>query len=129
MQDSLNAVESNLSRLAERGASYSGSDTAQRHYARSIMKLLFPLIGAAFLLVAPQAHADEGAFIADLQAQGVPTGWPFVVQPIAGTNICTELHNGATPQSVVQQFAPIQAPYAPTIVATAQRDICPDTLH
>ena len=90
---------------------------------------IFTLVGAAFLLDAPAARADEGSFIADLQSQGVPTGWPFVVQPIAGTNICNELHNGFTPQKVVQQFAPIQANYAPAIVATAQRDICPDTLH
>jgi hypothetical protein len=90
---------------------------------------VFALVSAAFLLVAPPAHADEGSFIADLQGQGVPTGWPFVVQPVAGTNICNELHNGFTPQKVVQQFAPIQANYAPAIVATAQRDICPDTLH
>jgi Protein of unknown function (DUF732) len=83
----------------------------------------------ALIVLAPPAHADTNTFIADLQAQGVPTGWPFVVQPVAGNNICTELHNGATPQSVVQQFAPIQATYAPAIVATAQRDICPDTLH
>jgi hypothetical protein len=90
---------------------------------------LFTLISAGFLLVAPTARADEGTFIADLQGQGVPTNWPFVVQPVAGTNICNELHNGFTPQKVVQQFAPIQANWAPTIVATAQRDICPDTLH
>jgi hypothetical protein len=87
------------------------------------------LMGAAFTLVAPQAHADEGTFMADLQNQGVPTAWPFVVQPVAGSNICAELHKGATPQSVVAQFAPIQANWAPAIVATAQRDICPDTLH
>lgn len=89
----------------------------------------FALVSAAFLLVAPTAHADPNTFIADLQNQGIPTSWPFVVQPVAGTNICTELHQGMTPQSVIGQFAPIQAQYAPVIVATAQRDICPDTLH
>lgn len=87
-------------------------------------------LACAFSLVtAPQAHADDNSFIADLQAQGVPTGWPFVVQPVLGNSLCTELHKGATPQSLIAQFVPIQAAYAPAIVATAQRDICPDTLH
>lgn len=90
---------------------------------------IFALVSAAFLLVAPTARADEGSFMADLQSQGVPTGWPTPVQPYAGTSICELLHKGSTPQYVVQQFAPIQAPWAPAIVATAQRDICPDTLH
>lgn len=86
------------------------------------------LVSAAFLLAAP-AHADTQTFIDDLHSQGVPTNWPFVVQPVAGTNICNELHQGMTTSDAIGQFAPIQAQYAPAIVATAQRDICPDTLR
>lgn len=90
---------------------------------------VFTLISAAFLLVAPTANADPDQFINDLHNQGVPTGWPTVVQPVAGINICTQLHQGLTRQNILDEFAPQQAQWAPIIVATAQRDICPDTLH
>ena len=84
---------------------------------------------AVFMLSASPAHADTDAFMNDLHNQGVPTSWPTIVQPIAAVQMCTALHNGATPQNIIDSFAPIQAQWAPVIVATAQRDVCPDTLH
>lgn len=97
------------------------------------MKLLFPLVGAAFLLVAPPAHADVDAFTADLQAKGVPfvaiNGTPILRPAITGPRICSALQGGMSYDTAIQQFPPLLAPWAPTIVSSAQHNLCPDTLH
>jgi hypothetical protein len=63
----------------------------------------------------------------DLQAHGVPTGPPFTPIP-AGYTIGSQLRNGATPDSLTNQFGWLHS-YGPVIVDAAQHNLCPDTLH
>lgn len=98
-----------------------------------MIKPLAAALSATFLLVTPPAHADTDTFAADLQAKGVPlvavNGTPLIQPAITGPSICTLLHNGDTFDTAVQRFPPILGAWAPTIVSSAQHNICPDTLH
>ena len=94
------------------------------------MILVTALLGAAFLLVAPQAHADNTSYLGDLNAAGVPVIAGQNQELIMGNQICTALHDGMTPAAAsAGDFLPIQKPWGPQIVAAAQHNLCPDTLH
>jgi len=85
------------------------------------------LISAAFLLVAPQAHADDQGYIAELQADGVGMiNQNFWI--INGHRMCDMLHEGIKPETMYNQFG-LQNFQGPQIVGAAQHNLCPDTLH
>jgi hypothetical protein len=92
------------------------------------MRLLIPLLGAAFALVAPTAHADDQTYINDLNAHGVLA----IVGPRQeikmGYAVCDYLHAGKG-RPPANQFLIVQQPWADSIIDAAQHNICPDTLH
>lgn len=92
------------------------------------MKLLTAALGAAFLLVAPTAHADDQSYLNDLNAHGVlaPVGTRQEIK--MGYQVCDYLHqrNSRPP---AEEFLPIQRPWADPIIDAAQHQLCPDTLH
>ena len=91
------------------------------------MKLIFTLLSAAFLLVAPQAHADDQGFINELHSDGVMMlNQNFWI--INGHKMCDMLHQGIAPATLYDQFG-LQNAQGPQIVTAAQHNICPDTLH
>jgi hypothetical protein len=92
-----------------------------------MIRTLFALLGAAFLLVAPPAHADDASYLAALQAQGVPTG-PGFTPMTAGYNICMSLRAGMKPADAALNFGWMNA-WGPVFVDAAQHNLCPDTLH
>jgi uncharacterized protein DUF732 len=80
------------------------------------------------LLVAAPAHADNDGFIADLAAHGVPF-WGSPMQMTAmGYRVCGQIRNGEAPDTAATQFNWLNA-VGPAIVAAAQDNLCPDTLH
>jgi hypothetical protein len=95
-----------------------------------MIKFIALLAIPAAVLLAPVAHADEQAFLNDLQAQGV------VMLPgaelEAGYHACTDMRAGASPDAAshygywTNQFI---TGWSRKIVDTAQRDLCPDTIH
>lgn len=92
------------------------------------MKLAFTLVSAAFLLVAPQAHADEPSYINELNAHGVfaPVGPNQEIK--MGHAVCDSLRAG-NPRPAANQFLMVQQPWADPIIDAAQHQLCPDTLH
>jgi hypothetical protein len=80
---------------------------------------------------APPAHADDNAFIADLQAHGVPMPWGPQAAIASGYRTCGELRNGAPVSAVETSAGPTLggiSPWGAVVTAAAQRDLCPDTL-
>lgn len=80
------------------------------------------------LLVAAPAHADNDGFVADLAAHGVPF-WGSPMQMTAmGYRVCGQIRNGEAPAAAASQFNWLNV-VGPTIVAAAQDNLCPETLH
>lgn len=79
----------------------------------------------------PNAHADDNAFIADLQAHGVPMPWGPNAAIASGYRTCGELRNGAPVAAVETSAGPTVggiSPWGPAVVSAAQHNLCPDTL-
>lgn len=97
------------------------------------MKVLFPLLGAAFVLFSPAAHADKQGFLDYIHSQGVPPsyfGTPGAdySNVKAAEMICDVFHNGGGPQDI--PFLGLQQNgYRDAIITGAQRFMCPDTLR
>lgn len=93
---------------------------------------LAAVAASAILLVgAPYAHADDNAFIADLQAHGVPMPWGPNAAIASGYRTCGELRNGAPVAAVETSAGPTVggiSPWGPAVVSAAQHNLCPDTL-
>jgi len=90
--------------LCSGSCSYSGFDTAQRHYARSHEAASSP-DGAAFLLFSPAAHADKQGFLDYIHSQGVPpayfgTAGADYSNVKAAEMICDVFHNGGGPADI-----------------------------
>jgi hypothetical protein len=97
------------------------------------MKLLVPLMGAAFLLFSPTAHADKQQFLDFIHSQGVPpayfgTAGADYSNVKAAEMICDVFHNGGGPQDIpFLGFS--QNQYRDVLIDGARRFMCPDTLH
>jgi hypothetical protein len=91
-------------------------------------RLVFALVGAAFLLVAPaQAQADQGSYLAYLNAHGTFfRALNDTVRIYAGQQVCNMLHAGQTPEQISSTPGPADSR---GIVAAAQHELCTDTLH
>ncbi|MGO9352471.1 MAG: DUF732 domain-containing protein [Mycobacterium sp.] len=83
------------------------------------------------LATAGPAHADENGYVAELSAHGVPMFAGPNRAILAGYQICGQLRDGASPEIVASQYQYnwILAPFAPTVIDSAQRQLCPDTLR
>lgn len=78
------------------------------------------------LLVAAPAHADDQSYLNDLNQNHIAT-WP-INDPVAmGHFICTQIRGGMSPADATQMTGPPVD--MPGIVATAQHNLCPDTLR
>lgn len=84
-------------------------------------------LGFAMLSTAT-AHADDQAFIADLNAHGVPTINSPANMVGGGYQVCSMLRNGMSRDMAAQQFGMLNG-WGPQIVDAAQHDLCPDTLR
>jgi len=89
---------------------------------------LSALLGAAFLLLAPQAHADDQSYIDELNAHGVLAVAGPQQEIKMGHQVCDYLHTGKG-RPAADGFLPIQRPWANPIIDAAQHNLCPDTLH
>jgi hypothetical protein len=100
-------------------------------------------VAIGLIVLASAAHADQQNFHDYLQAHGVspaPTSqWKHF--DAAGHYMCTEMRNGMTADQVVSQYTGgwssqyinrydggFIAPFAQTVVESAQINLCPDTL-
>lgn len=96
-----------------------------------VVVLLLQVMAAEAVLIlmaAPPAHADEGSYLADLGAAGVPVSDRGKAVS-SGYTVCSQLRAGESPETAASQFGWFYNAWGATIVATAQRDLCPDTLH
>jgi hypothetical protein len=85
------------------------------------------IISAAFAMAAP-AHADGDSYIRCLNDHGtfVP-GINDAARISRGATVCTDLHNGMTPQQEIDAN-PIVYFDLRGVIDAAQQELCPDTL-
>jgi hypothetical protein len=83
---------------------------------------------AALIATASPARADDSSFVADLQAGGVPMVQGPEKAVAGGYLVCSGLRQGLTPDKAAKVFG-MGNSFGPAIVAAAQRDLCPDTVH
>ena len=83
---------------------------------------------AAMLMTAPTAHADDQAFLDDLQSQGVLMAGAELE---AGYHACADMRAGASPDAASHYGYWLNQMNGTSrrIVDAAQRHLCPDTLH
>lgn len=95
-----------------------------------LVKLFTTMVAAslAVLALAAPAHADDNAFINDVQSQGIPMPQGPTRALAGGYTVCEHLHAGMPPQAAASMCGWMAA-WCPQLVADAQRDLCPDTLH
>jgi Protein of unknown function (DUF732) len=86
------------------------------------------LMIAAALATAAPAHADGDSYIRYLNDHGtfVP-GINDAVRISRGSQVCTSLHNGMTPQQIIDAN-PIVYFDLRGVIDAAQHELCPDTL-
>lgn len=97
------------------------------------------LAGGTLLAGAP-AHADDGGFLAALDARGVYRSGTPDARLAAGRKFCAELRGGSTPDEIVGRYqANLRTFGAPStvddlrvslrpMIDIAQHELCPDTL-
>ena len=83
---------------------------------------------AALIVTASPAHADDQSYLDELTQNGVPmrNGPGFAL--MGGNNVCAYLHHGMSPEGIARKMGAM-ADWGPAIVAAAQHNLCPDTLH
>lgn len=83
---------------------------------------------AAGVWLAQKAAADEGSYLAELSARGIPVLIP--AQAVSdGFRVCGQLRAGMSPVTASQTFGLYYNAVGPQIVDIAQHQLCPDTLH
>jgi Protein of unknown function (DUF732) len=84
---------------------------------------------AAALMGAGQAHADGDSYIRYLNDHNIfVPGINDAVRISRGSQVCTSLHNGMTPQQIIDAN-PIVYFDPRGVIEAAQHELCPDTLH
>lgn len=85
------------------------------------------MISTALVLSAP-AHADGDSFIQYINDHGIfDPGINDAVRISRGTQVCVQLHNGMTPQNIVDAN-PLPIFDLRGVIDAAQHELCPDTL-
>jgi hypothetical protein len=85
------------------------------------------VIAAALIATASPAHADDQSYLNYLTAHG--TFFPALsdsVRIYAGHHVCDMLHAGQTQEQIGSTPGPTDSR---GVVAAAQHELCPDTLH
>lgn len=82
----------------------------------------------ASVAVAPTAHADQEQQYLDELAQSGVRGVQGHTALRGGHVVCDNLRLGMTPEDIINKISLFNRPFAPTIVASAQRHLCRDTL-
>jgi hypothetical protein len=78
---------------------------------------------------ASQAHADADSYIRYLNDHNIfVPGINDAVRISRGSQVCTQLHNGMTPQQILDAN-PIVYFDLRGVIDAAQHELCPDTLH
>ena len=95
--------------------------------SRSIT-VLSAAIAAALMGAVPAAHADGDSYIRYLNDHGIfVPGINDAVRISRGAKVCTDLHNGMTPQQEIDAN-PIVYFDLRGVIDAAQHELCPDTL-
>lgn len=90
--------------------------------------ILVAAISTAAAVSVPPARADEGSYLAELSAHGIPVLIP--AQAVSdGFRVCGQLRAGMSPATASQTFGLYYNVVGPQIVDIAQHQLCPDTLH
>jgi Protein of unknown function (DUF732) len=85
-------------------------------------------IASAALAIAAPAHADGDSYIRYLNDHGIfVPGINDAVRISRGAKVCTDLHNGMTPQQEIDAN-PIVYFDLRGVIDAAQHELCPDTL-
>jgi hypothetical protein len=85
---------------------------------------------ASALILTPMVHADTTGYISRLQQDGVPMLSGTVPAVQAGMTSCAMIKDGVPPQDVASQVAGLwSGVLGARIVAAAQDELCPETLH
>jgi Protein of unknown function (DUF732) len=84
---------------------------------------------AVLIATASPAHADDQSYLDELTQNGVPmpNGPSF---PLTyGHIVCAKLQHGISPEAIARKEIGPMTAWGPAIVAAAQHNLCPDTLH
>lgn len=80
-------------------------------------------------VVAAPAHADGASYIQYLNDHNIfVPGINDAVRISRGSQVCVSLHNGMTPQQIIDAN-PIVYFDLRGVIDAAQHELCPDTLH
>lgn len=86
------------------------------------------LLAASVLLPAAPAHADGDSYIRYINEHGIfVPGINDAIRISRGSQVCTSLHNGMTPQQILDA-SPIVMFDLRGVINAAQQELCPDTL-
>jgi hypothetical protein len=93
-----------------------------------VLALLLQTWFAEMIALPIPAQADEGSYLAELSAHGIPVLIP--AQAVSdGFRVCGQLRAGMSPQTASQTFGLYYNVVGPQIVDIAQHQLCPDTIH
>src|ERR1700761_7878966 len=80
------------------------------------------------LASAPAAHADVKGYLNYLASHHINTALNTPKTNVYfGLRVCDFLHTGVTPEQIAQEA--VSSADMPGIIAAAQHELCPDTLH
>lgn len=105
----------------------------------AITVLLGTVSVAVAVTAAPAAGADDQSYLAALDAQGVFTNATAQSRLAAGHKFCNEIRAGSSPDEVAERYQDLRAGggwsaildlriWLRPVIATAQQELCPDTL-
>lgn len=93
-----------------------------------VLALLLQVWFAEMIALPIPARADEGSYLAELSARGIPVLIP--AQAVSdGFRVCGQLRAGMSPVTASQTFGLYYNVVGPQIVDIAQHQLCPDTLR
>jgi hypothetical protein len=83
----------------------------------------------ALIATASPAHADDQSYLDELTQSGVPmpNGPSFLLG--YGHTVCAKVEHGISPEAIAGKNLGAMTAWGPAIVAAAQHNLCPDTLH
>lgn len=84
----------------------------------------------AAIFLAPAATADDQSFLADLASKGITNYYGNGPDHLLymGHQACDQMHQGASGETVIGYFGPLQRGFGESFLASVQSQLCPDTL-
>ncbi|BBY41682.1 hypothetical protein MMAN_58160 [Mycobacterium mantenii] len=96
---------------------------------RSVITLVGVAASALLIATAAPARADGASYIQYLNDHNIfVPGINDAVRISRGSQVCVSLHNGMTPQQIIDAN-PIVYFDLRGVIDAAQHELCPDTLH